>query len=187
MTDTPPETGGERADETTPDLAERLAIAPDCSHEEFLAVARVYAREIVDRHDLSVDVSDLEWTVSTRAKRRAGVVRHRDGEPRAIGIAWAHFEANGWTAVAGVIRHELIHVHLLVEDGDAGHGPAFRRLADRLDAPRHCERFADPAWWVVCEDCGDRLARYRRSKLVERPDRYRCGDCGGAFQVERNA
>lgn len=163
---------------------DRYAVEPDATTEQFLAAAKLYARAVVDRHDLSVDVSDLDWEVSRRAKRRAGAVLYRDGEPETVRLTWGQFEGEGWRAAAATVRHELIHVHLLAEDGDASHGEAFRRLAEELDTHVHCERFADPAWWVTCVDCGARLARYRRSKLVEEPERYACGDCGGAFRVE---
>ena len=165
----------------------RYEVAPDCSHDEFLAAAKVYARAVVDAHDLSVTVGDLSWEVSTRAKRRAGAVRYRDGVPEAVVLTWGHFERAGWPAAAATVRHELAHVHLLTETGDASHGPAFRRLADRLDTHVHCDRFTPPTWWVRCVDCGAELPRYRRSKLVDDPERYRCGDCGGRFRVERNA
>ena len=168
------------------DLVHRYAVSPDCTHEEFLAAAKLYAREVVDRHDLSVNVSDLEWDVSLRAKRRAGAVKWRDGDPESVVLTWEHFAGQGWEAAAATIRHELAHVHLLEEADDPSHGEAFQRLADELDAPVHCDRFAEPKWWVTCRDCGARLARYRRSKLVSQPGEYRCGDCGGEFRVERN-
>ena len=165
---------------------ERFAVTPDCSQAEFLAAVRVYAREVVATHDLTATVSDLDWEVSTRAKRRAGAVKHRDSDPETVVLTWAHFAEQGWAATAATVRHELAHVHLLNEHGDAGHGDRFRALAARLNAPRHCERFVPPTWWVVCTDCGARLARYRRSKLVTDPGQYQCGECGGSFRVERN-
>lgn len=161
-------------------------VTPECSHQEFLAAAKLYARKVVDEYGLSVTVGDLEWEVSTRAKRRAGAVRHRSGDPLSVSLTWGHFERAGWKQVAATVRHELVHVHLLNEDSDASHGEAFRRLAEKLDAPLRCERFTEPKWWVVCEGCGGRLARYRRSKLVETPESYECGDCGGTLRVERN-
>lgn len=164
---------------------ERYAVAPDATHEEFLAAAKLYARTVVDRNDLSVDVSRLDWEVSTRAKRRAGTVLYRDGEAEVVRLTWDQFENEGWEAAAATVRHELAHVHLIAEADDPSHGPAFRELADRLDTHVRCERFADPSWWVVCVDCGARVARYRRSKLVKQPGQYTCGDCGGSFRVER--
>lgn len=167
------------------DPLQRYAVAADASHEEFLAAAKLYARAVVDRHDLAVDVSGLDWEVSTRAKRRAGAVLYRDGDPETVRLTWGQFENRGWPAAAATVRHELVHVHRLAEADDPSHGEAFRRLADELDTHVHCERFSDPEWWVTCVDCGARLARYRRSKLVESPGDYRCGDCGGSFRVER--
>lgn len=164
--------------------ARRYRIGQDCSREEFLAVAKVYAREVVDRHELSVVVSDLDWRASDRTKRRAGAVKHRGGDPRSVVLTWAQFAERGWAAAAATIRHELIHVHLLNEADDPSHGERFRELADRLETGVHCERFADPEWWIVCEQCGTRLARYRRSKLVKNPEEYACGECSGPLRVE---
>lgn len=165
---------------------QRHRIEPDCSREEFLAVAKVYAREVVDNHDLTVSVSDLKWDVSDRAKRRAGAVTHRDGDPESVVLTWSQFDESGWAAAAATIRHELIHVHLLNEADDSTHGDRFSDLARKLETDVHCERFSDPEWWVVCKDCGTRLARYRRSKLVKHPIEYTCGECGGDFRVESN-
>jgi SprT-like protein len=164
--------------------ARRFRVDPDCSREEFIAVAKVYAREVVDRHDLSVSVSDLEWTVSEHAKRHAGAVKHRAGNPQSVVLTWAQFAERGWSAAAATIRHELIHAHLLNETGDPSHGDRFRELARRLDTNVRCELFARPDWWVVCEGCGSRLARYRRSKLVSEPEAYACSDCAGDLRVE---
>jgi len=165
---------------------DRYAIGPDATHEEFLAVVRVYAREVVECHDLSVHVSSLDWEVSTRAKRRAGAVRYRDGDPQAVVLTWEQFAERGWTATAATVRHELVHVHLLNEADDPGHGPEFCELADRLDTSVHCERFSDPDWWVECADCGARIARYRESKLVTHPGQYACGECGGELRSRPN-
>jgi len=162
----------------------RYEISSDCSPEEFLAVSRVYAREVVAEHDLSVDVSGLDWEVSKRAKRRAGAVKYSDGTPDSVVLTWEYFEEMGWEETAATIRHELAHVHLLNEAGDPGHGPAFERLAEQLETHVHCERFATPKYWVRCDDCSNRLARYKKSKLVKHPGRYRCGDCGGSLVVE---
>ncbi|MGM0604827.1 MAG: SprT-like domain-containing protein [Halobacteriota archaeon] len=165
---------------------DRYDISPACTQQEFLAVVRIYARAVAEAHDLSVSVSDLEWDVSKRAKRRAGAVKHRNGEPLSVVLTWEQFERKGWRETAATIRHELLHVHLLNEANDPSHGPAFQRLADAVDTHVHCDRFAEPKWWVRCGSCGLEIARYRRSKLVKRPDRYACGDCGGSLRVEPN-
>ncbi|MCG1002994.1 MULTISPECIES: SprT-like domain-containing protein [Halobacterium] len=158
---------------------EFYALSSDADIPEFLAVAKVYARDVVENYDLSVDVTALDWTVSKRAKRRAGAVEYRDGTPETVSLTWAYFQEHGWAATADVVRHELIHVHLLNEAGDASHGDAFREWATELRTSVTCERFADPNWWIVCEFCGSEMARYRKSKLVKHPEAYRCGGCGG--------
>ncbi len=175
-------------DETTeagsgPDPAD-YAVETNATTEEFLAAAKVYARAVVAAHALTVSVSDLDWAVSKRAKRRAGAVRYRDETPEAVVLTWGQFQRQGWEAAAATVRHELVHVHLLNEHGDASHGERFRALADELDTHVRCERFTEPSWWVVCTDCEARLPRYRQSKLVAAPGDYRCGDCGGSLRVE---
>jgi SprT-like protein len=160
------------------------AVDAGASEAEFLAACKLYAREVVDAADLSVDVSALDWEVSRRAKRRAGQVRYRDDEPETVVLTWGYFERRGWAAMAETVRHELVHVHLIAEYGDGSHGERFERWAERLDTGVTCELFTTPEWWVVCEACDAALARYRESKLVRRVDEYRCGECGGNLRLE---
>jgi SprT-like protein len=160
------------------------AIDTDASEAEFLAACKLYAREVVDTFGLSADVGALDWDISRRAKRRAGQVRYRDGDPETVVLTWGYFERRGWAAMASTVRHELIHVHLLNEHGDGSHGERFERWAERLDTGVSCELFTTPEWWVVCEDCDAALARYRESKLVRRVEEYRCGSCGGNLRLE---
>ena len=145
------------------------------------------AAEYATSVSLAVDFEEITWEVSHRAKRRAGACRYdaNSGEVT-IRLTWAAYEAFGWEEFTGVIRHELVHAYEFQTRGESGHGPRFRALAKSVDAPRRCQRFSPPAYWVTCRDCGERLARYRRSKLVKQPDRYRCGSCGGTLSVERN-
>ena len=153
---------------TPPDLIER---------------ARTYAASV----PLAVDLTAVSWEVSRRAKRRAGACRYDpETEEVTIRLTWAAFEAFGWEEFSGVVRHELVHAYEFQAHGESNHGSRFRALADRVDAPRRCRRFTPPAFWVTCRECEERLARYRRSKLVKHPDRYRCGSCGGQLSVEAN-
>jgi len=161
-------------------------IDQNCSREELLAVSKVYAREVIDRFDLSVDVSTLEWSISMRAKRRAGAVKYSGSVPKEVILTWEYFENCGWEKVAETIRHELIHIHLLNEKGDSSHGPDFKRWAAKLDTEVNCVRFSEPKWWVTCSSCSNRYARYRRSKLVNRPSEFQCGKCGGRLAVVEN-
>ncbi|WP_435073299.1 SprT-like domain-containing protein [Halorubrum sp. HHNYT27] len=177
----------EKTSSTTPHTTshiDKYTIEPDCSEEEFIAVSKVYAREIVKAYELSVNVSQLDWEVSRRAKRRAGQVKYTGTEATSVVLTWAYFAELGWEAMASTIRHELIHIHLLNERGDSGHGDAFQKLAKQLDTTVNCELFVEPNWWITCVDCGLRLPRYRESKLVSSPEKYQCGKCSGDLVVE---
>ena len=93
------------------------------------------------------------------------------------------------------IIHELCHT---VKDGH-GHKKGWRDAADRLKkvyglqlspansaedlfVPNALSR--DPVIRYVfrCTDCGMVIERCRRSKFVDNPEKYRCGNCGGTFE-----
>ena len=93
------------------------------------------------------------------------------------------------------IIHELCHT---VKDGH-GHKKGWRDAADRLKkvyglqlspansaeelfVPNALSR--DPVIRYVfrCTACGLIIERSRRSKFVDNPDRFRCGNCGGTFE-----
>ena len=162
-------------------------ISPNCSKDEFLSASKVYARNVVSRYDLDVKVSDLDWEVSVRAKRRAGAVKRRGGEPTGISLTWKYFQKKGWKKTASTIRHELIHVHLINQVNDHGHGERFQSWAERLDTHVNCNRFCEPKWWVICKKCEIELPRYRKSKLIKNPDQYQCGNCGGEFTIRKSS
>jgi predicted SprT family Zn-dependent metalloprotease len=162
---------------------EHYSLSSDCTDRELLSVVKIYAREVVKQHNFDVSVSRLEWEISHRARRRAGALYHSDGQPEKIQIARRHFNNSGWLAVTDTIRHELIHAHLLNTGQEYGHGKEFKRLAEKLETSVRCERFSDPKYWIICEECGQRIPRYKRSKLVKNPDQFQCGECGGRFRL----
>lgn len=166
---------------------EMYSISTNCDQEEFKAACKIYAKTVVNEYGLAADVSDLSWEISARAKTRAGAVKHRNGNPESISITWEFFQKKGWRAVAKTVRHELIHVHLLNTQNEDGHGEMFKQYAEKLDTRVHCERFSDPKWWVTCTNCGGEIPRYRRSKLVKNPEKYKCSECGGGFVVKEVA
>ncbi|WP_049922788.1 SprT family zinc-dependent metalloprotease [Halopiger djelfimassiliensis] len=158
--------------------------------DEIVARARIHAREVVAESDLAVDRDALEWTVSGRARRRAGACRwDADREVATIVLARRAYERYAWSEFAGIVRHELVHAWEFQRFGDSGHGPRFREAAARLDAPRHCRAFAEPRYVLRCleSDCDWTADRHRASRPVKTPARYRCGDCGGRYEVEHAA
>ena len=93
------------------------------------------------------------------------------------------------------IIHELCHT---VKDGH-GHRKGWREAADRLEAvyglqlspansaedllvPSSLSQVPSVRYVFRCSDCGLIIERYRRSKFVDSPERYRCGNCGGTFE-----
>jgi len=157
------------------------------TRRELLTRAAEYAETI----DIDVPVADLDWTVSERAKRRAGGCRY-NAETGAITIVltWAAYQEFGWREFTGTIRHELVHAWEFHHFGESGHGERFREKADEIDAPRHCRTFTDGRLELVCtaDDCEWRPDRHRASRPVKFPDEgYRCGDCGSAYVVRHVA
>ncbi|SER56795.1 SprT family zinc-dependent metalloprotease [Natrinema salaciae] len=155
--------------------------------DEIVARARIHAREVVADDRLPVDLGAVEWAVSSRARRRAGCCRwDADRDVATIVLARRAYERYDWPAFAGIVRHELVHAWEFQRFGESGHGDRFRERAAALEAPRHCEAFAEPRYVLRCRatGCDWQANRHRASKPVKSPDRYRCGDCGGVYEVE---
>ncbi|WP_440990981.1 SprT family zinc-dependent metalloprotease [Haloarchaeobius baliensis] len=157
--------------------------APDPdTPEDLLAWARTYAGTV----DIDVDLDAVSWEISKHARRRAGACRYDPDGGVTIVLSWHSYQAHGWGEVADTVRHELVHAWEFQRFGESGHGPRFKQQADAVDAPRHCEPFADPRYLLRCRNdgCEWSARRYRASKTVTEPARYRCGDCGDRYVVE---
>ncbi|PCR91692.1 SprT family zinc-dependent metalloprotease [Natrinema ejinorense] len=155
--------------------------------DEIVARARIHAREVREEYELAVDLGALEWTVSSRARRRAGLCRwNADSGVATIVLARRAYDHYDWPEFAGIVRHELVHAWEFQHFGESGHGERFRDRAGALEAPRYCEAFAEPRYVLRCltDGCDWRATRHRASTPVKSPDQYRCGACGGAYEVE---
>lgn len=164
------------------------------THAELIQWSKAYAMQALEIYELDVELAVVEWEVSTRAKRRAAAVKSPSlpdasvGTPRVweegvppsctISLSWRaaeSFECEEWSAT---LRHELVHVEQFQTFGSTNHGPAFKRRAERVDAPIRVRRFSDPAYVLICTECEQHVAhRYRKSKLVRQPGSYRSGCC----------
>ncbi|ODR79560.1 hypothetical protein BG842_06545 [Haladaptatus sp. W1] len=147
--------------------------------------ARQHAADVATEHFPDLSAEAIDWEVSHRAQRQAGVTKY-DPTTEAITIVltWTAYKQHGWEQFSETVRHELIHAWQYHEFGEADHGATFTRWTEDLDTTKHYERFTTPKWWLVCEDCGGQIARYRRSKTVRNPEQYSCSQCGGAIRVE---
>ena len=153
--------------------------------EEILAHARVHARSVAD--EIGVDLDSVDWDVSARAKRRAGLCRwNADTELATIVLSRRAYTAFDRESFESVVRHELIHAWEFQTYGESSHGARFRERAREFDVSVTCDRFSAPRYRLRCDDpgCDWSLARHRASRTVTSPDRYRCGSCGAALTVE---
>jgi len=180
--------------------ADRPSYDGIADHEELIDWSRRYCERAVRVHDIGVDLAAVEWTVSTRARRRAGAVRHpavtgaSAGEPRewaegpptcTVVLTWPAYESFAREEWRGMLRHELVHVEQFQRSGTTGHGQGFRERASQIDALRSCPAFAEPNYLLRCDACGDVVVRrFRASRLVTEPDAYRSSCCESALSVE---
>jgi len=169
-------------------------------HDDLIAWSRRYCERAARVHDLAVDLDRVEWAVSTRARRRAGAVRHptiedasarepyqwTDDPPECtVVLTWPAYESFSRGEWRGTLRHELVHVEQFQRTGTTGHGPAFRERAAAVDAPRSCPSFAEPRYRLLCGECAELVARrFRASRLVEEPEAYRSSCCEAPLSVE---
>lgn len=159
------------------------ATPPPETHAELCEAAAAYAATV----DIDVDLEDVAWEVSTRAKRRSGACLYdRSTGAVTIRLTWAAYREYGWREFRAVVRHELVHAWEFQRHGESGHGRRFAEKARAVDAPRHCRAFADARLRLVCtdDDCDWRADRHRASKAVTAPEDRRCGACGARYVVE---
>jgi hypothetical protein len=170
------------------------------NHDNLIAWSRRYCERAIRVHGLGVALDAVEWTVSTRARRRAAAVRHPviedaatgrpyewdDGPPTCtVALTWPAFEAFSREEWRSTLRHELVHVEQFQRTGTTGHGPGFSERAVVVDAVESCPSFAEPNYLLHCSDCEDVVAsRFRASRLVEEPGAYRSECCEAPLSVK---
>jgi predicted SprT family Zn-dependent metalloprotease len=168
------------------DGIETVGRAPT-TRDELLERADSYAKAI----DLDLEYATLDWDISERAKRRAGECRYNKATDEiTIVLTWDAYQAHGWETFTGTIRHELVHAWEFDHFGESDHGKRFKRKAQTVDAPRHCQTFTEGRIKLVCsnDSCDWSADRHRASKAVKRPDgKYRCGTCGARYFVRHVA
>ncbi|HKI57370.1 MAG TPA: SprT-like domain-containing protein [Trueperaceae bacterium] len=138
-----------------------------------LGDARALAEALLARHGLG------GWSFAfDRARRRLGSCHPTQ---RRITLSAPLTLLNGEDVVRDTILHEIAHA---LTPGD-GHGAAWRTACRRVGAkPERCagdgEVALPPApYALVCDRCGARYGRYRRTR-----GRYACGRCRAAAGVE---
>jgi predicted SprT family Zn-dependent metalloprotease len=87
-------------------------------------------------------------------------------------------------------RHELAHQVAWERYQDLGHGAFWQTMASYLGCePVACVRVdrasvaTHDRYAITCKSCGWSTTRARRSKLVTKPWRFGCAECGAALRV----
>lgn len=161
------------------------------SKAELRESTREYAEWYVENNSAleEVDLSKVDFSISTSFKRAAGKAGHNGNiDDQILRMAWKAYQKWGWNEDwTDTIEHELIHIWQLQVHGDANHGQTFKRKAREIDAPRHCPQFAKYKYKLFCKECGEQNGgRFKRSKIVKNPESYRSGCCGEPLRVEKN-
>lgn len=129
--------------------------------------------------------------INTRAKSRFGKcskVPYREYDYE-IEINALLLEADKKKAMNTIV-HEVLHT---CKDC-MNHGPRWKRYADIMNhkfdydisRTNSYEQLGierpKPRYTIVCQDCGNTFIRYKKSKLINQIQNYRCG-CGGRLEV----
>lgn len=140
----------------------------------------------------------VEVKVNTRAKKRWGQCRAIPGG-YSINISIVLLdERNDEQGLKETIIHELLHSC----KGCMNHGENWKRLAAKVNRAygynvKRCSSAEDkgvqeetrpvsvrtPNYIIKCNRCGHTYTRMRMSKIIQHPERYRCGRCNGNLSL----
>lgn len=152
-----------------------------------LAIAQARAVKIPVSRDICPQVR-----LNRRARTRFGCCVRKDGR-YTIELSERLARQGEEGAILQVLCHEVLHTCY----GCSNHGARWRGYAQRMNTAygyhiRRTDNYEELGiedrrpvrYWVVCEGCGRRIPRMKRSPLVDHPERYRCA-CGGVLRVEK--
>lgn len=143
---------------------------------------REYGERVIEEYDLDVSDVTYEFVVSGRLTRTHGNIRgNLRYDDYTIKVSSHAIDNFDWEHIKGVIRHELAHLVTYLERGKHSENDFFfQENLERLDAPKDTDRPAKPPKYIlVCEDCGVKIRRQQKSKIIKNPHRYSCGECNG--------
>lgn len=137
---------------------------------------------IINKYGFELDV-DIE--ISERFKRKAGEYNPVKGK---IKIS-KHLLENHSEKVIETLKHEIAHAEVISNYGDSKpHGKEWKSVMKHLgiENPQACHnlKLTEYNYFVECSnpDCDTRMGRHRKSKLVKKPELYRCTECGSKLE-----
>ncbi|WP_042352487.1 SprT family protein [Bacillus massiliigorillae] len=104
-----------------------------------------------------------------------------------IEINYTYYEQYGLDELVGIIKHELCHYHLHLENRGYKHQDTdFKQLLKKVGAPRFCtplpskkkKRSSKRIYYFQCTSCCTQYIRKRNINLTK----YVCGKCRGALK-----
>lgn len=176
------------------------------SHEQLLEMVEEYAEIAVKEYNMDVNTDlIIDYEIMTKAQRTAAKVVGKKKRHWSVGISLSDddlkervvdfsskidrfnqcimkvsdnaFEEFDDEECKSTIRHELIHVEQNQKYGTSNHGRRFENKADEYNTEKHCQKFTDYKYELICTDCGDVVGgRYKKSKVVKQAESY-LSDC----------
>ncbi len=136
--------------------------------------------------------------INTRTKKRLGACKKNVNscgiESFIIEIS-ARALACKEEQICNIIAHELIHTC----PGSFNHGKKWKKYGEKTEAllGYHIKRTVNleemgikpdktsekVRYTIICKKCGQKFERKRKCPLVEHPENYRCGKCGGRLKL----
>ncbi len=160
----------------------------------------IYAQKCTKMLDqIGISYGDVaQFKVNTRAKRRWGLCRMKNGKFIIEINECLLYEENSQAGLEETILHELLHTC----EGCFNHGAEWKRMAERVNRvygyriarinseeekgvsvlPEYQMRREENKYFFQCEGCGHTIAYKRKTKFCVHPERYVCGFCRGKFK-----
>lgn len=142
------------------------------------------ASEIIEEYDLSFSMDDIQIEISGRMTRALGVFSTDGTKPHTVKISWPGYENHGWEELKVTLRHELAHADQYERRGHTKHDKEFHQMSEEMDFEVSADEPADGANYVIeCQGCGDTWYRVNKSKVIKKPEKYRCKECGSNIKT----
>lgn len=160
-----------------------------------------YAKKcMMELDDIEIEYGNIiEFKVNTRARGRWGQCKAVSGGYSIDVSAILLDERNDEQGLKNTIIHELLHSC----KGCMNHGENWKQLAAKVNRVydyniKRCSSADEKGireetriknareikYIVKCNECGYVYTRTKMSKLIQHPEHYRCGCCGGKLSVQ---
>lgn len=159
-------------------------------------------RKEAESIEIPISRNIAEIKINTRAKARFGCCRQQNkplsGKTYVIEIS-ERVLCSEEKNIRQIIAHELLHTC----KGCMNHGDKWKTYAQAMNntwgynitrtssyeklglqpPERRNPTAAEYKYVLECQQCGAKILRKKRCKVVENPQHYRCGKCGGSLKL----